>query len=194
MHNPSFKTEEPTSSRPKSLDDVVKENVRIVATIHDSFEQARSMADVVADGIASFCGSMVFVYVHVVWFGLWLLVNATSIFPKSVRFDPPPFQMLTLVVSLEAIFLSTFILISQNRQQLMADKRNHLDLQINLLAEQETSLILHSLSEIKQRLGIEAQPDSRQQVLEKETDVLRVVEKIDQVLQPQAKGNSGPEQ
>ena len=83
--------------------------------------------------IANFCGSMTFVWIHVGWFGGWIVINAATRF----QFDPFPFTFLTLVVSLEAIFLSTFILISQNQETRMTERRNHLDLQINMLAEKE---------------------------------------------------------
>ncbi len=69
-------------------------------------ERAESLQNRVADAITSFAGSMWFVYVHVVWFGLWIALGA----------EPYPFGLLTMIVSLEAIFLSTFVLISQNRQ------------------------------------------------------------------------------
>ncbi|MFK9236768.1 DUF1003 domain-containing protein, partial [Escherichia coli] len=82
--------------------------------------------------------------------------TATSAFQ---RFDPPPFNILNLVVALEAVFLSTFILISQNRQQRLSDQRNHLDLQINLLAEQESSQMLIMMKRGMDHLGIDDQED-----------------------------------
>jgi len=98
---------------------------------------------------------MMFVYVHIVWFGVWIVVNNTT----SVPFDPYPFTFLTLVVSLEAIFLSTFILISQNHDTELAERRNHLDLQINLLAEQENTKILELLQAIAGKVGVQCDPD-----------------------------------
>jgi len=79
-----------------------------------------------ADAMTAFSGSMPFVYIHVVWFGAWLLCNE-GVFGKSLIFDPYPFGLLTLIVSLEAIFLSTFVLISQNRQQERSDRRSQAD-------------------------------------------------------------------
>ena len=85
-----------------------------------------SWQDQAADKMTAFSGSMPFVYIHVVWFGAWLLCNE-GVFGKSLIFDPYPFGLLTLIVSLEAIFLSTFVLISQNRQQERSDRRSQAD-------------------------------------------------------------------
>jgi uncharacterized membrane protein len=88
----------------------------------------------VADSMTAFSGSMTFVYLHVIWFGAWLLCNE-GVFGKSLIFDPFPFGLLTLIVSLEAIFLSTFVLISQNRQQERADRRSQADYENDIRAE-----------------------------------------------------------
>jgi uncharacterized membrane protein len=87
-----------------------------------------------ADALTAFSGSMPFVYIHVVWFGAWLLCNE-GVFGKSLIFDPFPFGLLTLIVSLEAIFLSTFVLITQNRQQERADRRSQADYENDIRAE-----------------------------------------------------------
>jgi len=80
---------------------------------------------------------MRFVYIHLIWFGTWIAWNVPWV-PTAWQFDPYPFTFFTFVVPLEAIFLSTFILIRENHEELLARRRNHLDLQINLLSEQET--------------------------------------------------------
>ncbi len=87
-----------------------------------------------ADAMTAFSGSMPFVYVHVIWFGVWLLCNE-GVFGKSLVFDPFPFGLLTLIVSLEAIFLSTFVLLTQNRQQERADRRSQADYENDIRAE-----------------------------------------------------------
>jgi len=91
----------------------------------------------------------------VVWFGFWLLAGTGSL-PGLPAVDPFPFAFLTLVVSLEAIFLAIFVLISQNRMTRLADHRAHLDLQVNLLAEQESTTTLKLVQEIRAHLGIGA--------------------------------------
>jgi uncharacterized membrane protein len=90
--------------------------------------------DRVSDAITAFAGSLSFVYIHVGWFGIWLLVNA-GLFGAGLEFDEYPFGLLTLIVSLEAIFLSTFVMISQNRQAARADVRSELDFETNLRSE-----------------------------------------------------------
>jgi uncharacterized membrane protein len=87
-----------------------------------------------SDAMTAFSGSMPFVYIHVIWFGAWLLCNE-GVFGKSRIFDPFPFGLLTLIVSLEAIFLSTFVLITQNRQQERADRRSQADYENDIRAE-----------------------------------------------------------
>ena len=163
------------------FDNLIKWNVETITRIEQAVHNSRSKADVVSDAIAGFCGSTLFVYVHIVVFAAWLALNTMAILPKSARFDPPPFNMLTLVVSLEAIFLSTFILISQNRQQRAADQRNHLDLQINMLAEQESSQMLVMMRQMMDHLGIGEVPVETQ-ALELATDHERLAEEIQENL------------
>lgn len=85
----------------------------------------------IADAITSFTGSMLFVYIHLALYGAWIVINL-GVVPGVPKFDPS-FVILAMVASVEAIFLSTFVLISQNRTAATADKRADLDLQINLL-------------------------------------------------------------
>jgi uncharacterized membrane protein len=109
--------------------------------------RVRRAQDVLADAITSFAGSMTFVYLHLAWFTVWMLLNA-GVFGRSVEFDAFPFGLLTMVVSLEAIFLATFVMISQNRQAARADIRAELDFETNLRAE------IWSVH-IGQRLGVD---------------------------------------
>src|SRR5947208_6302192 len=90
--------------------------------------------DRAADQITSFAGSLKFVYIHSVWFGIWILLNV-GILGASLEFDEFPFGLLTMIVSLEAIFLSTFVMVSQNRQSARADIRSELDFETNLRSE-----------------------------------------------------------
>src|SRR5689334_2566782 len=151
MVNMKYRRGEASSEyhKPHSADELTARNIQTIAALEEASKK-RTRTDV----IAGFCGSMTFVWVHIVWFGLWILINTLPIFPKIWHFDPFPFQFLTLTVSLEAIFLTTFIMISQNRQGQIADRRNYLDLQINLLAEQENSKLLAMMEAIMQHLNI----------------------------------------
>ena len=90
--------------------------------------------DRAADGITNFAGSLKFVYIHSVWFGIWILINV-GILGASLKFDEFPFGLLTMIVSLEAIFLSTFVMVSQNRQAARADVRSQLDFETNVRSE-----------------------------------------------------------
>ncbi len=94
----------------------------------------RRAQDRVADRITAFAGSLSFVYIHSVWFGLWILFNV-GLFGAAAEFDKFPFGLLTMIVSLEAIFLATFVMVSQNRQAARADIRSELDFETNLRAE-----------------------------------------------------------
>ena len=94
----------------------------------------KEVQDVVADKVTGFAGSLKFVYLHTVWFGIWVALNV-GLLGESLAFDKYPFGLLTMVVSLEAIFLSTFVMVSQNRQAERSDLRAQLDFETNLRAE-----------------------------------------------------------
>ena len=100
-------------------------------TLLDAVLRAQDRA---ADAITAFAGSLNFVYLHSIWFGIWILVNV-GILGASLKFDKFPFGLLTMIVSLEAIFLSTFVMVSQNRQAARADIRSELDFETNLRSE-----------------------------------------------------------
>ena len=151
-----------------SLDDLTKQNIETIARLEEAAEHSKTAADRLADKITRFAGSMQFVYLHVAWFAGWILFNTLAFVPEQFRIDPFPFTFLTFVVSLEAIFLSTFILITQNHEERLMEKRNLLDLQINLLSEQENSKMLLMLQSIQQRLGVSSD-DPEVEVLEEST-------------------------
>ena len=165
-----------SSNKPNSSEEKLTEsNVKTVAQLEAKAHANRSISETIAGAIAAFCGSMTFVWVHVAWFGLWIIVNTTT----GWEFDPFPFTFLTLVVSLEAIFLSTFIMITQNRDTAIADRRAHLDLQINLLAEQENTRMLHFLERIADKVGVDITEDPLRQDLAQETDPKKIMQQIE---------------
>src|SRR5204862_8125116 len=105
------------------------------------------------------------------------------------KIDPYPFTFLTFIVSLEAIFLSTFILISQNHETRLSERRNQLDLQVNLLTEQENTKMLKVLERIADKVGANTQDDPSLQVLEQSTRTEKLVEQIEEATQKtEAKG------
>src|SRR3954463_1264846 len=164
-----------------SLDELTKRNVEIVAQLEKSAEAERSLTDRLADSISRFVGAMAFVYIHVAWFGIWIAVFTLPFIPAAWQIDPFPFTFLTFVVSLEAIFLSTFILISQNHEERVARRRNHLDLQINLLSEQENSQMLKMLDAIQQHLQIGSDPSA--EALQEATRPEAMVAQIKKVIE-----------
>ena len=90
--------------------------------------------DIAADKITNFAGSLRFVYLHGVWFFIWIAINTGIVF-GGLAFDTYPFGLLTMIVSLEAIFLSTFVMVSQNRQARRESIRGELDFETNIRAE-----------------------------------------------------------
>lgn len=145
-------------------------NIGAIAALERDTQQERSPGDWLSDRVTQVTGSVPFAIVHLVWFLSWVAVN-TGLTGVPV-FDPFPFSFLTLVVSLEAIFLSVFVLMSQNRMTREADKRAHLDLQVDLLAEQELTTMLHMLHAlcVKHQVHVDI-PDDRIRQLLKDTDV-----------------------
>jgi uncharacterized membrane protein len=129
----------------------IRENIEAVRKMEEEFARRRTLADRVADVVGGFGGSLKFVAFHAMVFGCWILWN-TVWGPR--KFDPYPFMLLSLMVNLEAIFLSTFVLMKQNRMSKREDLRAHLDLQINLLSEREMTLVLQLLQRISTRLGV----------------------------------------
>lgn len=165
------------SSQSEPGDELTQRNIEVVSKLEVAAREQRTRTDRIAELIANFCGSMTFVWVHVVWFGGWLLIN---LIPGIRHIDPFPFTFLTLVVSLEAIFLSTFILISQNHDTRVTERRNHLDLQINLLSEQENTRMLAMLSAIAAKVGAEVPDDAEIEALSQQTEPERLVAQIAQ--------------
>lgn len=160
-----------------SANQLTQRNVEAILQLEKAAKEERTGSDLVAENVANFCGSMTFVWVHVVWFGLWILIN---LIPGIKHIDPFPFTFLTLVVSLEAIFLSTFILISQNHDTRISERRNHLDLQINLLSEQENTRMIGMLQAIADKVGADMSQDPHLQALSQETEPERLVKQIEE--------------
>lgn len=121
---------------------------------NQEIKKLKKTEDKLADKITSFAGTMSFVYIHSVWFGLWVAINL-GLLGAGLAFDTFPFGLLTLIVSLEAIFLSTFVMISQNRQANAAEVRSELDYQTDVKAEKEVDVIMKTLQRIAQKQGVD---------------------------------------
>jgi uncharacterized membrane protein len=158
-------------------EDVTRENIEAMRRLEEAQMAQRTRADRIAAVIARFCGSMTFAWIHVAAFASWIAYNCV---PWFKAFDPYPFTFLTLVVSLEAIFLSTFILISQNYELRVTERRNMLDLQINLLAEQENTKMLQILEQIAKKVGARVEDDPQIRALEEATRPEALVRQIEE--------------
>ena len=138
--------------QPASLNTALERNIEALQRRRKRDAANASLQERIAEAITGFTGSMRFVYLHLAIFGFWIVANL-RLLPGIQPWDPS-FVILAMIASVEAIFLSTFVLISQNRMQAAADKRADLDLQINLLSEHEVTKLVAMVSEISKQLGI----------------------------------------
>src|SRR5215213_5686492 len=162
---------------PKGMAAVVERNIHALCQRRQHDEKSKSAQDRVADAITRFTGSMPFVYLHLVVFGLWIAINLGWL--PLPQFDPT-FVVLAMVASVEAIFLGTFILISQNRMAALAEKRAELDLQISLLAEHEVTQLIKLVSQIADKMGIEEARDPELPELARDVAPERVLDKMEE--------------
>jgi uncharacterized membrane protein len=132
---------------------VAQKNIESITQLEQEYLDQRSPLDRISDCITRFVGSMGFIIFHALFFAFWMVINLFTLF-GILPFDPYPWQFLNLVVALETVFLSTFILMSQNRQNRQADQWAHLNLQVALLAERETTKILQMLRDVCGHLGL----------------------------------------
>ena len=185
---------------PSALSATIERYIRTIIRLRLKAARERTLDDRVADAITGFSGRMLFAYFHVAWFAAWVLLNGGWFGLQP--FDPFPFGLLTMIVSLEAIFLATFVLISQNRMSQVAEEHADLDLHIDLLTEYELTRVLQMLDVIQDKLGIENDQDVELTELESETkpeEVLAEIERLQRrVLRPlrraqRSKFRTGPE-
>lgn len=158
------------------------DNIRAIIDIERKAVAASSWSARVSDAISRFAGSLWFVLCHLTAFVAWALWNATA--PPNLRFDPYPYGLLTFIVSLEGVLIATFVLITQNRMAAQSDRRDHLNLQVDLLAEQEMTVMLRMLRRISERLEIQPESDeqARAEKLGEETNVYELMQTLDKEL------------
>jgi uncharacterized membrane protein len=150
-------------------------NIQAIVNLERRTRENRSSLDRLTDAFSALASSPAFVAGHIVWFAGWMGWNLFGRAP----FDPYPFQLLTLAVSLEAIVLTGFVLMAQSRMRHEADKRAHLDLQINLLAEQELTAILKLQCQLAERAGVDLRAvDPRLDQFRTHIDVEQLAETI----------------
>lgn len=152
---------------PTHLSSVLARNIQALQDRRKREEAESGWQTRLAERVTGFTGSMTFVWVHLAVVGAWVAINL-GVVPGAPRFDPT-FVILATCASVEAIFLSTFVLISQNRQSALAEQRSELDLQITLLAEHEITRALRLTVAIAEKLGIE--PEGQEEIVELQRDV-----------------------
>lgn len=157
---------------------VVDRNILALLESRKREERQLSLQERLAEKITRFTGSMLFVYLHLLIFGGWIFFNLPWA-PGWVRFDPT-FVVLAMVASVEAIFLSTFVLITQNRMQALADKRSDLDLQISLLAEHEITRLITLVKAMAEKMAIEESRNPELEELKQDVRPEKVLERIEQ--------------
>ena len=157
---------------------VLDRNIRALCRRRADEARAASWQERVADALTRFSGSMQFVYIHVVFFGLWIAANLGWL--PGIPIWDPSFAVLAMVASVEAIFLSTFVLMTQNRMAAAADKRADLDLQISLLAEHEITRLAKMLGSISERLGVAIEDPGELEEIEKDVAPEAVLDRIEE--------------
>jgi uncharacterized membrane protein len=141
-----------------------------VAALAKAARDDRTAIDRLTDAVARAAGSTVFIGFHATWFAAWIVWNTTRF-----AFDPFPYSLLNVVVALEAVVLTSVVLMTQNHMTRLADRRAHLDLQVNLLAEQELTAMLHMLHGLCLHAGVHvAIRDERVEQLLSETDIRKI--------------------
>jgi len=154
----------------------IAENIRAMVELEQKALDGRTPLDRLTDTVARVAGSTPFIVLHAVGFVVWIAFNATRF-----AFDPFPYSLLNLVVALEAVLLTSVVLMTQNHMTRLADRRAHLDLQVNLLSEQELTAMLHMLHALCLHAKVDvAIGDAQVQQLLKETDIRKIAVALDQ--------------
>ncbi len=136
----------------------IQEHVDLIARHEQEFLERRTATERLVDSVASFAGNFLFVLLHLLFFAVWMSVNTVH-FAGVRHFDPPPFSLLGMVVSAEALLLASFILMRQTRMAKRGDERDHLMLQILMLTEKEITAVLAMNREIAKDAGLHGVAD-----------------------------------
>ena len=157
-------------------------NVEAIARAERESLHERTLAERFSDSITRVLGSMAFVIFHLLLFAGWATVNL-GLIPGIRAFDPFPFGILTLIVSGEGVFIALFILISQNRMSRQSERRNHLNLQVSMLAEQELTTLLRMQKRLCERMGVDVgNMNTEAERLMEETNVEELIEELKEKL------------
>jgi len=175
-------------SVPASLANRFNESRGIVRSLKAKANAKRTPSEKMADWMTAAFGSFAFLVINVLWFSAWIIINV-GLIPGVTPFDPFPFGFLTMIVSLEAIILAIFVLISQNREAKIAELREETDLQVDIITEQELTKLLEMMSLLLQKQGVDISTDADLQFMLKPTDV----DRLEQTLEQQVAEEQSPE-
>ncbi|MBI4064757.1 DUF1003 domain-containing protein, partial [Candidatus Gottesmanbacteria bacterium] len=155
---------------------------QIIRSLEAKALKKRSFSVRIADSLTSQFGSLAFFTANILFFSIWLGINLGYLQPAIDIFDPYPFILLTMIVSLEAIFLTIIVLMSQNRQSFISSLREELDLQVNLITERELTKALHLLSDIHTHLGVKGKEDPELTSMLKDIDTSYIERRLEDQL------------
>jgi uncharacterized membrane protein len=158
----------PRKARPSRQ--TTEKNIESILKLEKEDERELTAFHRVSHAVGWFVGTIYFVLVQCVFVLSWIALN-TGLLGNINAFDPYPFPLLSTVLALEAVLLTSFVLIRQNAMDLRSERRNHLGLQINLLAEKEATSILNILREIADHLDVDVREDAEREELAKDTAV-----------------------
>lgn len=158
-------------------DKMLVERRERIKSFKAKMDSERSVSDKIADFMTESFGTVLFFTVNALFFAIWMLINTGYLTGMPV-FDPFPYGLLTMVVSLEAIFLSVIVLISQNRAAHIAELREEIDLQINVKAEQEITKLLIILDRVHDHLGLPPEDDEELVMMKQKTDLNEIEKEL----------------
>jgi len=156
----------------------LQEHIQVILKHEEEFLARRTAAERVGDFLGAFVGSLIFIGIHVIWLTAWILINTVGI-AHIPHFDPVPFPILDTIVAIEAIFLASFIVMRQSRLSRRSDERDHLILQVLLLAEKEITAVLQIERQIASMIGLpEVAKDAEIAQLSQKTSIDDVAQSV----------------
>ena len=178
-------------SSPVPLSETAQQNVRTIIELERKAHTQKSWSEALSERISTFVGSLTFVLVQLAVIVVWVVWNAVA--SADLQFDPYPYVLLAVVVSIEGVLIATFVLIAQNRMSVRTEWRDHLHLQVALLTEQELTLVLRMLRQVSERLEIPPETDDAAKAVHmtEETNVHELMETLKRELPSTDQGPSG---
>jgi uncharacterized membrane protein len=174
----------PSTEPPRGTPGIAMRNIDEIVRLEEAASQRRSRIERLADRIADFVGTVPFVALHLLWFAAWAAINL-RLLPSLPAFDPYPFSLLCMIVAMEGVLLSSFVLIKQTRMSRRSDERGHLALQVALLTEQEVTKVIRMLDTMSARFGVQQHVvDDEARDLGRHTAVRELASRLRERLEP----------